>query len=1048
LYNSKINSMKKNSRIIASLFLLLTYFNNKAQTDTVIILHQPCNHDGIVVSQVTGLTPPITYQWYYGTTSYSVTSNNLTDTITNFPGGYISCSATSVAGPGAYSYNFSTNPFTFNANVTNPVCPATMGSGTVSISGGTAPYTVQWYNTVTSVLVSTGITTNSLSVGQYGVEITDANNCVYGFHEGDLDSIGVYQLSPLTVSVSTTTANCTNGMANVTSVTGGVPPYTYLWNSGQTSQQITNLISGYYNVTVTDAQGCPGGGGGYVPQGITINDSTVVTPATCIQSNGSAISFGSGGIPPYSYIYSSGQTTQMVTGLVGSSYYQVQVTDANGCIGSGAFFVGTSTPITVSYAVTASSCTASTGSATLTISGGLAPYVTTWDMYPAQTGTVISNLISGVYQFNVTDANSCVQTGSVYIPPVSNLSAYPYSSNSACPNNNGSASISAYSSYPPITYLWNTGATTPSINNLSPGTYSCTISDSLGCQHFKTVTVLGTINIGLNTTPATCIFKNDGSINLTPSGGTAPYSYYWSNGQTTQNISNLATNIYTVTVTDVNNCFATDTTYVGYNTTNNSCYCTIMGNVYYDANNNCIKDAGETNVDNMLIKNNNTITAFDINNYMYTDMNGNYSFILPTGSYNIQEVIQYMYPPSACQSNSNPLTLTASAGCTYTVNFANLINPIHDVHIYNTSWNAAQPGNNYVQQVIVENDGTVPENNIQLGYADDGQLSYTSSSGISLTQPNSALAPNWYDNTNTVPTLNPGQWASTLITYAVPTNIPLGIVVNFWDSTAYAAPMSNWLNDYTPWNNIKAFNTIVTESFDPNFKEVSPQGVGPLGYVNSTDTVFDYVIHFQNTGTAAANKIVVKDSIDSDFVIESLKPGYSNHNYIAAIDNNNVLTFTFNNINLPTMSSYPYGSIGIIAYSIHAKKNLAQGTQFKNYASIFFDYNAPVITNTTINTINNSAGINEIKSTDNSMSLFPNPTAEGYSLKISLADGTSSGQVKVYSLEGSLVAEDNIALVKGENVFNYSAASLAAGIYVIRVTEGGRQHITKLSVVK
>ena len=82
------------------------------------------------------------------------------------------------------------------------------------------------------------------------------------------------------------------------------------------------------------------------------------------------------------------------------------------------------------------------------------------------------------------------------------------------------------------------------------------------------------------------------------------------------------------------------------------------------------------------------------------------------------------------------------------------------------------------------------------------------------------------------------------------------------------------------------------------------------------------------------------------------------------------------------------------------------------------------------------------------MSLFPNPTAEGYSLRITLDDGTSSGQVGVYSLDGRLVTENDITLTKGDNIFNYSAANLAAGIYIIRATEGGRQHITKLSVIK
>ena len=1021
--------------------------SGKAQTFPVIQLQQTCNHDGKLVVTATGLTPPIVYNWYDGANLQSHTSNAITDTLKNYSGGWGYCNINSNGASYQSSY-FSYPPFTYTQTVTNPMCPVTVGSATATINGGQAPYNVQWYNENTLVVVATGQVVNSLPPGPYGVEITDANGCVFGSKE-QFDSIGITQLSPVQVSVTTTTANCTNGTASISSVTGGITPYSYLWSNGQTTSTISNLVTGYYTATVTDAQGCSGSDNEYVPQAINISVNIVPTAATCIQNNGSAIAFGSGGLSPYTYIYSNGQTTQTATGLLGGSYCYVQVTDANGCIGTGNSPINSTTPITVTYSATPSSCTSPTGSATLSISGGQTPYVIDWTTSPPQSGITVNNLISGTYPFKVTDANGCVQSGSVYIPPVSDLNAYPFATSASCPSNNGTATINAYSSYMPITYLWSNNATTASISNLSAGFYNCIITDALGCQKLKTAYVYQTspIQLNFNSSDATCIFRNDGKINLTPTGGLAPYTCaWWNNGSTAQNQTNLATNFYTVTVVDANGCSATDTTYVGYNAANDSCYCTVTGEVFYDINNNCIKDNGETDVQNMLIKNNNTITTGNINNYAFTDATGIYKFILPSGNYNIQEVIQYLYPLSSCQSNINNLTLTAAHGCTYTVNFANTINPLHDMHLYNIHLNLPVPGQNYVQQIVVENDGTVAENSAQFGYAHDGQLSFVSSSGINLTQPNASSAPNWYDNTSTA--LNPGTWTATQITYAVPTNIPIGTIVNFWDTTAYMAPMSNWLNDYTPWNNIKAFDTVVVGSFDPNFIDVSPKGVGPLGLVNATDTVFDYVIHFQNTGTAAANKIVVKDSLDADFNIESLKPGYSNHLYTASIDNHNVLTFTFNNINLPDMNSYPIGSIGVVAYSIHAKKNLAAGTQFKNKAAIYFDYNAPVITNTTINTINTVAGISELKSTDNFMSLFPNPTADNYSLKITSEEENTKGVVSVYSLEGSLLSENNVNLSKGANLFNYSAANFAAGLYIIRVTEGGKQHVTKLSVVK
>lgn len=1032
------NASKKMWFVALGLLLLNTL---NAQTFTQ--LQQACNNDGIVMLNIgNGYTPPFVYTWYdNGILVKTDTSNATTDTLFNYSGNYAFCNFTSL-GMTTYAGTFYSPPFSYSVSLSDPMCPATLGSGTVSVTGGQSPFTIQWTNH-NSGQVTMG-SPAVLSAGSYSVHVVDANGCVLD----ESDSIAIYQLSPVNVTLDTVPAGCTNGAVSIQTTTGGIAPYTYLWSNGQTSPQINNLITGYYNVTVTDAQGCSTQQYAFVRQTVNINANVVPTAATCLQNDGSAITFGSGGVPPYAYLYSNGQTTQTANGLLNGGY-NVQVTDANNCIASNWFYINSSTPITVTYTASASSCTAPTGSATLTISGGQPPYTVNWSTVPVQTAAVLNGVDPGLYTFTVTDANGCVNSGSVYVPSVSNLWAGISASNATCPASNGAASVNAMSASMPITFLWNTGATTPSISGLTVGNYNCTITDAAGCQLHKTVSVLSSspMALGFLATPSTCIFRNDGAINLSVAGGTPPYTYSWSNGQSTQNAANLVGNKnYWVTVTDNSGCQQASNVYLGYDASNDSCYCTVTGTVYYDANGNCVKDLGETPVQNILINNNNTITAYSISNYMFTDPSGNYSFMLPSGNYNLQEVVQYLYPLSSCQSNTNPLALTASSGCTYTVDFANGINPLHDVHVINTHLTMPVPGNNYVQQVIVQNDGTVTENNVQLGYVHDGQLGYVNSSGISLTQPNTGLAPYWYNNTAI--SLSPGSAASTLITYAVPTNIPLGTVVNFWDSTAYQAPMSNWLNDYSPWNNVKAFDTIVVGSFDPNVKEVYPKGIGPLGYITSADTVLDYVIHFQNTGSWPAAKVVVVDTLDPDLDWQSLKPGFSNFAYTASLDMNGVVSFAFNNINLPTASTFSLGSIGTITYSIHTKKNLAQGTQFRNSAAIYFDYNAPVMTNTTINTINNSIGVQQVvKSKDGLMSLFPNPAAESCTVKIASEDA-GAGKINLYSMDGSLVSSQDVNLIKGDNHFQLQVSSLAGGLYIVRTTYNDKMHSCKLSVVR
>lgn len=208
----------------------------------------------------------------------------------------------------------------------------------------------------------------------------------------------------------------------------------------------------------------------------------------------------------------------------------------------------------------------------------------------------------------------------------------------------------------------------------------------------------------------------------------------------------------------------------------------------------------------------------------------------------------------------------------------------------------AIPGNTYTQSIIVENDGTIKETNIQLGYKHDGQLMYSNTSPNVYTQFDPVNEPYWYCDTTGFPALSPGHALELLTSYLVPTNIPINTVVDFWDTTAYTSPMSNWLADYSPWNNVKYFHDTIVGSFDPNFKEVSPAGTGPEGYISTSDSVLDYVIHFQNTGDYYAQKVVIIDTLSSNLDRTSMRPGYSNHDYTADMSETGILKFTFNNV--------------------------------------------------------------------------------------------------------------------------------------------------------
>jgi uncharacterized repeat protein (TIGR01451 family) len=173
-------------------------------------------------------------------------------------------------------------------------------------------------------------------------------------------------------------------------------------------------------------------------------------------------------------------------------------------------------------------------------------------------------------------------------------------------------------------------------------------------------------------------------------------------------------------------------------------------------------------------------------------------------------------------------------------------------------------------------------------------------------------------------------------------------------SCIWAQPSSTDLN-YA--NNTYCYSRIVTGSFDPNDKTVSPVGVGATGDIAASVTDLTYLIRFQNTGNGPAVNIVVKDTLSSNVNVNTFEMLGSSHNYNIEILPGNILKWKFNNIMLPDSNSNEPASHGYIQYRIKRNNNNTPGTQIKNTAYIYFDFNEPVVTNTAINTIETITGI-------------------------------------------------------------------------------------------
>lgn len=447
-----------------------------------------------------------------------------------------------------------------NGSTAFPLCYG-MQTGAINLTafGGTTPYIYDWLD-----LAGTNNPKDrtNLAAGSYSVTVTDQNGCT------NAANFLIQEPGPLFVTASDTSPHCfgiNDGTIDI-NASGGTGAFTFDWADipgTNNVQDRSGLPGGTYIVTVSDAHQCST----FISSTLTtpteiVNNFTSVNPNCAGENSGSLDLSITGGFPPYNFNWMdiAGNSNPEDRDMIPAGTYTLNLNDELGCLVTWSYTL--TQPDSLSLYVIAqtnATCGGANGSATVAAQGGTGTLNYFWENGPSQ--PTYTGLSAGVYTASVYDGNSCSTSIDVAISSSSTLTATYSTSPINCYGATGSIALMASGGTPPYSYLWNTGSISPTLTGVPAGTYSVTLTDNAGCQNITIVnltqpTLLHADVIGFD---PTCNGLNNGYVFSIPSGGTAPYSFYWPfNNSTNDSIVNVNAGNYVVNIADANGCTATN----------------------------------------------------------------------------------------------------------------------------------------------------------------------------------------------------------------------------------------------------------------------------------------------------------------------------------------------------------------------------------------------------------------------------------------------------------------------------------------------------------
>ena len=562
---------------------------NNCSIDTVVSVLQPeviavqanikdvsCfgEANGYIELTVTGGTTPYTYSW---TSTNGFTSSS--EDITGLMADSYTVDIWDAAGNN-YSKTFEVqepNALVINELVSSektvPCYGDKMGKLDIEVLGGNKPYTITWSGPDIPSVVANPLSVEDLGAGTYQVFVRDNKGCTQN------SSHIITQPNKLLVSAVVTDNVCYNDANGsvVLTVQDGVPPYSYLWSGNgvqPNDQNQYNLVGGKtYVVTVFDDNKCEVNKSFELKQPTEILLSAVTTNISCLGANdGQLEALISGGSYPYKSVWTKNDGTvevhdSLATGLPPGDY-TFTVNDSIGCIKSVEAKVTEPSKLEASIDATAVLCSGvDDGVLQARVTGGTLPYSYLWTLLPSTpigVGSRLTNLAAGTYKLMVQDKNMCSDDAYATILSSTPLVITLVNKQDVLVtgDNSGSIELAVSGGTLPYNYFWTGTGIDPTKQNdlnqynLVAGNYTFTVVDNLGCSKDTTIVITQpeVISVVARTQQIDCFGNKNGYVELTVTGGYAPYTYTWTSANgftsTSRDIYNLNPGNYSLKIED------------------------------------------------------------------------------------------------------------------------------------------------------------------------------------------------------------------------------------------------------------------------------------------------------------------------------------------------------------------------------------------------------------------------------------------------------------------------------------------------------------------